>query len=816
MIQFRKLIIGMVSVFVVVITFVIYTNRGSSTEIVQTPNDRVDTLKRPDFTNSQKFGDSVIGEVDNAEFITRDLVTKEVTRIFGFEKMLNPEKNSEKMRLRKPYMEFFGDDHVCKITSDEGNFRIEKVMNEISPQTARLYGHVEIEIKFEDKGVPTTGTIYLEDLDYDSEKSAMATDKSVVAVFDNAVMEGTGMLLIYNSAKSRIEYFEIKDLDFIKIKDIAKMSKDRKEKPGNQSNVPAATDTPKANTNQKTEVAVAEKTDTSIVAKTTLKDAPKTAAVAKDAPESTATMLEKAVDYYHCRFLKDVKIHYGQELVVKSYEELNIKNLLFSQAQSKQQPKQSSTKQPAPAKPVESTKPVVSNEPVEGTEPVAAAKPVKSEKPYEPTEVILTCRQGFVVQLMSNMKSNNSRKKLVLASQPSTMANILAEIENKKLEDISSNQNLISVIPAVEMSEFPLDVEYENFASDAGVNDLEGVIVAEPTRFFAQKIDYNMTSNYAYATGPVKLLIYGKPDPNGGPDQEQIPLKITAKDNTEYFAIRDQIVFNGQVEGIRQTTSGEFVTENSVHGDQLIADLDSGTGENSISHISVLGKDVMLFSTRKAEEKVLSLVRLKCMRIDHDATEEFVLATGPGKIEINNSNVPVAEPSGDAPKKASETGATLKEPCYAWIDHFDSLKWNTVTNKVIADGKTDSLEIVYIPIIDKKTGKFGKSIYTAARNIEANFRTTELGRTELLDLTASDTVSFQERYSKDDVINTFIGDKLFYNAEQSQMLITGTKDNPCLANGVSADKINYNMVTGALVTKISGVSTIQLPPNPKR
>ena len=89
MIQFRKLIIGMVSVFVVVIVFVIYTNRGSSTEIVQTPNDRVDTLERPDFTNSQKFGDSVIGEVDNAEFITRDLVTKEATRIFGFEKMLS-------------------------------------------------------------------------------------------------------------------------------------------------------------------------------------------------------------------------------------------------------------------------------------------------------------------------------------------------------------------------------------------------------------------------------------------------------------------------------------------------------------------------------------------------------------------------------------------------------------------------------------------------------------------------------------------------------------------------------------------------------
>ena len=195
----RKVKIGLVAAAVVVIAFMIYSN-GSKNRQIEVPDDNVGMiLERPDFSITSKIGDSSVKGLKKFGYITRDPITKKVVRVFGFEKLLNPEKNSEKWRLQKPYMEFYGDEFECKITSDEGNFQLEEVMNKITPQNGRLYGDVQIHITFQNEGVPTDGVIYLKDLDYDSERSELATDNSVNAVFADANMVGTGMILMYTS-----------------------------------------------------------------------------------------------------------------------------------------------------------------------------------------------------------------------------------------------------------------------------------------------------------------------------------------------------------------------------------------------------------------------------------------------------------------------------------------------------------------------------------------------------------------------------------------------------------------------------------------
>lgn len=832
MIQFRKILIGMFAAGAVVLAFVIYTNMGKGTEILQPQSRNEDVLERPDFSSSSKFDSSGVGGVDNAEFFTRDEVTKKISRIFGFEKLLNPEANSEKWRLQKPYMQFFGDEFECKIFSDEGNFQIEKVMGVISPQNARLYGNVKLEITFQNEGVPTNGVIYLEDLDYDSERSELATDKSVKAVFDEAVMEGTGMILIYNSALGRIEYFEMKDLDFIRIKNLAMMSEDRKGEKG----VKGGEVVKVGDTSNGLKVAGG---DGSGGAKVDL------VVVAGAVAETDAQMVaDEKGDYYHCSFLKDVIIEYGNELVVKSFEELNIKNLIFSQGGNKQESSNKPTGV-ADSDKAESIDAVagspVSNEHAgvldsdkaeskdvvvaDGGAVNVAALDAGSEKTAdtstETTEVVLTCKEGFVLQLMSNVKSDTPRGGPVVKSLSDTLYTLLDEAGNAEVENDSVNDGLIFADGSAGFAGLPLGVGYANFAAadDAGQFDGDAVIVAKPTRFHATKIDYDMSAKYAYAAGPINLLIY---DPNADAGQEQVPINITAMDNAEYFGDRGQIVFNGEVVGSRKIADVDYVTENSVHGDQLFVDLESGADENSIRHISVVGKNVMLFSERKADEEVLSLVRLKCLRIDYDATDEFVEAMGPGVIEVDNSKVPVdADPGAEVIANSEDTASseenatseiTLKEPCYAIIDDFDSLKWYTVTNKLVVDGSSDSVKIQHIPVVN---GQFGKITYVAARNIEAKYKTTSDGRSELVALTASDTVSFMEK-DGDVVLNNFIGDNLFYDATKSNILITGTEGNPCLANGFNTDKISYNLATGELVTGISGPATIQLPPEPKR
>jgi hypothetical protein len=825
--QLRKIIIGLVAAAVVVIAFMIISNSSDSMPVEQTQGNDRSPIERHDFSETTKIGGSGISNAKNSGFITRDPITKKVIRIFSFEELLNPKKNSEKWRLKKPHMQFFGDEFECKITSDEGNFQVERVMGKLTPQNARLYGNVKLEIKFQNEGVPTEGIVYLDDLDYDSEMSKLDTDKSVRAVFKDAVMEGTGMRLIYNSAKSRIEYFEMKDLDFIRIKNLAMLSKDRKET-DTQTDAPTKSNVTEKNTTAKTTV------------KTTVKPA------ATTVNDTQSDQPQPQADYYHCRFLKDVIIEYGNELVVKGDDELNIKNLLFSQAS----PNQASTDPPAaeatPAK--DSSKETSTKEPSKETlakkpsqptvienvdmkKDAASDKPVvaqSSDVPEEATEVVLTCKQGFVVQLMSKVRTDKTQTLPVAKTIADTMATLLSDAGNAKAQkasDTNVDQGLIYVGASPKMDVLLPDTNYANFVAgadtktDTTTSKSQPAAQIMPTRFHAKKIDYDMTTKYAYATGPIDLLIYGEPDPNAGPDQPQVPINIKASESTEYFGFKGQVIFNGDVKGIRKVTDKLYVTVNTVRGDKLVVDLDSTGQANSISHVSVLGEDVGLLSTRKSslpdedidldkihtEEDFLTRISLECVRIDYDGANEFVLAKGPGEIVLNNSNAPTDESSNDDPN----TQVTLKEPCYALMEGFDSLKWYTVKKKVIVDGSSDSFKIQHLPVVD---GQYGKITLVLARNIEANFLTTPLGRTELSNLTASDTVSFQERYSANDVINSFIGDNLFYDVPKSKMVITGTERNPCMANGLNADKITYNLATGELVTGISGTSTIHVQP----
>ncbi|MCF7956392.1 MAG: hypothetical protein K9M75_11360 [Phycisphaerae bacterium] len=807
MIPMRKVKIGLIAAAAVIIFFLIYSKNSENSQIEQAQEQNRKVLGVPEF-GSLKIDESVIGPASKSGFITRDPITKKVVRVFGFGKLLNPEKNSgkdsEKWRLQDPYMQFFGDRFQCKITSDEGNFQMKEAMNKYTPQNARLYGNVKLEITFENQGVPTDGVVYLEDLDYDSERSELATDKSVKAVFDDVVMEGTGMILIYNSAKSRIEYFEMKDLDFIRIKDVAMLSKDRK----NAEDKTAAA----AGSNTTADETNGEAADE--VASDTTGDPVLAAADNDSAPEKSA---QEEIDYYHCRFLKDVNIEYGDELVVKGHEELNIKNLILSQSDSGQAASANSangktpdekTSGPASSQIADSKKNTDLKDASSGNSAAASAEPADASN--ETTEVVLTCKEGFVVQLMSNVNDDKHQTPPVASTFAETMTALMDKAQVVKPQNASGDHGLIYAGETAELIQPLPHIEYASFAEAVDSNPAPAIL-RKPTRFHARKIDYDMKAKYAYATGPINLLIYGDPDPNAGPDQPQIPINITARDNAEYFGDRDQVVFNGDVEGMRKIIDELYVTENTVHGDQLVVDLDSSANENSISHISVLGENVELFSKRKAAETILTLIRLKCQRIDYDASDEFVEAKGPGVIEIDNSNAPKVESS----EADSNNKITLQEPCYARIKDFDSLKWYTVANKVVADGSSDSVKIQHIPLVTDQPGReYGKVTYAAARNIEANFMTTADGRTELAALTASDTVSFKEIDGQNET-NNFIGDNLFYDVANSTMLITGTEGNPCMANGLSTDKITYNMATRELVTGISGTSTIQLPQKPE-
>jgi lipopolysaccharide export system protein LptA len=312
-----------------------------------------------------------------------------------------------------------------------------------------------------------------------------------------------------------------------------------------------------------------------------------------------------------------------------------------------------------------------------------------------------------------------------------------------------------------------------------------------PARFKAKKIDYDMTTGNALAAGPVTFIFYVR-DPNEtDPGAESVPIVITADDNAEFFRDENRVVFNGNVVGTRQTQKPAYLQKSTFSGDKLIVDLaENQAASTDIRHVAVVGRQVMTESIRSANDKVISHIRLSCKRIDYDAFEEIIVAAGPGDIQIDNKNAPLRPKKEEVDKKIS-----LQRQCYAWIEGFDKLRWFTVGNRITADGKTESVNMRYLPIVEEKMGQL---VEVVATHIEANFTEVASGQNELATLRTTGGVTYREEGGHE-----FIGDTLFYDALDSLLTIEGTDQVPSLLNNVLVDKIEYNLTTGDVKAELA-------------
>jgi hypothetical protein len=335
---------------------------------------------------------------------------------------------------------------------------------------------------------------------------------------------------------------------------------------------------------------------------------------------------------------------------------------------------------------------------------------------------------------------------------------------------------------------------YAKYTSDDPEEAASGDLWPE-TLFHARTINYDKTTGNAIALGPVKFTFYSEEDKNSEFSSVPRPSIITAAKNTEFFAGKDQtinrIVFNEDVVGTRKTQTPAYMQKNSFFGQQLIVDLAPGRGnssETNIKHITVREGKVKLESQRFVNELMLNHIRLTCSRIDYRTDDEVIIATGPGDIQINNENAPTLE-------KDDGAKISLKRPCFALIDGFDKLKWSIPKNYITADGKSRSVNMAYLPIAN---GQKGDIVRASATHLRADFIETVTGRNELTTLKASGGVYYEEQGG-----NKLRGDQLLYNVENSLMTITGSQGQQCFVNGALVPRIEYDLQTGKIKTKLS-------------
>lgn len=820
--KLRKIMIWCVAVSAILIVFRVYNRIAGVEKIVPPPKNEEEVIKAPTFNpDGSRIGSAMVEDVDEARYKFYDEVTKKLERELGFKKLLNPGDRSKKWQLREPYMFMYEDDFVCRITSEKGTVQVEAVNNNPTPTDAELYDNVVIRIQSR-AAVPAADTvIYMDRLLYNSERSEFYTNGPIKLVSEKAEMEGTGLVLIYNEAMNRIEFLKVIMLDYLRLKDVAAFSSPRSASVAKTSDAGSAKSTNAGGSRPKS-VARSEKPTgpKAVVAADTAVVAADTAAVAADTADEKVKAAPSPDDLYECTFSRDVVIEYGDEIIVEGADEISILNILWASESAKSKPAEGETGEdeasadsgsaketggsPLTAAASASTGPVGKED--TGSDTAGEDKAVEGAEGMG-VEVYITCKGGLVSKPMTSVYDSTEPPPIEASSASKGLgvsAVFSAEVPDMPVQrqpavkwaNLSGGVSEATVSAGDESTAGDDATKTPNAADEAsgaeGIGSQgESVAVQEegPAVFKTRSITYDMTTGSGWAQAPVELTFYPRLDKESDPNTVVLPVVITAEKNVQFLAnegrVVERIIFNRNVIGTRKAVTPLYVQTSRFFGEKLTVELNTGPKrelEGDISHIFVTEGNVKLESVRTAKERVVSHVKLSCERFDYDVALKMVFATGPGRIELNNANAPPAK------KVPGDKKPRLSGPCYAVIRGFERLTWFTEAMQINADGKADSVHLVYSPVVD---GELGDIISATTMRLQANFFPMPDGTNELATVITTGGIYYEEEGG-----NVFKGQDLLYDADKSLVTVTSTEKNNCFFNNTRVDWIEYEMDTG--------------------
>ena len=303
----RRFLIGLISFVVVFVGFWIYVG------LMDTPPIQVaDVSDVPDMDVSQtapgarSIGDTKPIEVGTARNFIYDPITKEIVTEYGFDELLNPGEGSSRWRVEKPYLIFYQEGGQYRIDANRGIFQVDTVGSKSAPsfKDAQLDEDVVIHITPCPGSQMAETTILMDDLMFSSERSEFATDGPVAIQSSQVQMDGYGLILIFNTGVGKIEYLQIKDLDFLRLRGFASSDSDF----GSDGNLTKG------------------KNESEMEAESAKQQA-------ADSQSQTLSPEEAEVDIfdlYQCAISNNVLIQYGDELLVSGADQVNIQNIDLS------------------------------------------------------------------------------------------------------------------------------------------------------------------------------------------------------------------------------------------------------------------------------------------------------------------------------------------------------------------------------------------------------------------------------------------------------------------------------------------------------
>ncbi len=742
--KLRKFVIGFISLAVLLAIYLLYSRAGK-TPPADTGAGFIDTVADSnvgglDGERVGMLGDVGVGTMRKAEYITLNEDTKEIEREFGFEELLH--KVRDIWEIKKPYMNIYRRNFKCYITADKGSVQFETAVGRSTPKDATFTGNVVIHILPEGSSDIKESHIYLDDLIFQSEKSQLSTAGPIKYVSEDAQMLGTGMEFVYDDELERLEYLKIVDLKSLCIKS------------SQAAFLPGAKTQPETQQPDEPAVAVDEQEAQPVAAQPEVEQT-------KAGPERS-----RRGEYYKCVFSKNVLIDSPEQLVFAD-EKVCINDIFWAKAsetgdegQATRDDGQGKT-QDGEQSPEQDRK--QSPERKRGDKPRAAKPDEPNEPPEKFEDTVVTCDAGFVVV------PKNSTRTLEEPAHGPTPTNT----------DVSVRQ-------------YPSVFDHAE----------------ERTTFIARRVDYNAATGDMDAVGESELKFYTsdaiQTDPNHpadaiqtDPNRPAIPVKVISQKQVRFLQALNRAIFEGGCSCTMVREDPNFQQTYTLLAPKLTIDLlkdtKDGSSTDGIEHLRADGGLVRLASVKTAKEKLLSGVELKCYQVDYDPGQALFVATGPGVINLDNSSVP--EPNDQGGR------FSLRKPCWASVDNFDTLTYFLDTNRIVADAGSQGLVIDYFPVVD---GKYGQQVTVTAGHIVALLTETAEGQTELLSLTASDGIIYKDQDKE------FVGSKLFYDAIKSIVTVHGDEFQSCYLDGNPVDAIEWDLKTDRIKADIVGPGALQL------
>ncbi|MFC1634835.1 hypothetical protein ACFL5Z_08335 [Planctomycetota bacterium] len=806
-----------------------------------------------------------VGPVRKARYITLNEKTKEVEREFGFEKLLHEVRDV--WEIEKPYMNVYRRNFKCFVTADKGQVQVETAVGRTTPKDATFSSNVVIHIVPIGTGGIKESFVYLDDIIFLSEKSLLSTAGPVRFESEDARMRGKGLELIYNEQAERLEYFKIADLESMsyRITDSQAAVFSSTQTPtesGTQTETQEPNDTMIANVSDeeetpptKAEPELPVEQQKGEYYKCVLNDN-----VLIDTPEQLIFADKKLL--IHDIFWDKAFLGQADEVDEDRTDTTEpTRPAVVQDPQSKSPTLQSSgDKAQSIAEPnVPITEPTEPNEapdekpsfivitcdggliivpkdstriPAEPAEAGVEATPSDTERHEQLDDG--TKRTWFFARTidyntvtgdmtgggLSKLTYYRTDANTTEANEPSSPVKITAR-EGAKYSKVSNQvvfSNCLCTMP------------------QAGLTEQRDVT------FTAPEITVDLPEEKSkqpdiLAAGPVELAFYMEPAaPDANPDitgedanlpmvegqsfdesniSALVPVTVNARTRARYSAALNQMAFEGDCQCTMLREDPNVIEEYVLLSERMTVDLAEDVNDRTsgpatgVEHLTATGEIVRLATTRTAKAdgafadvledpngtRLLGGVELKCRQFDYDAVQQLYWATGPGIIKLNNT-LP-ADPN------EQSRPFSLRDPCWAIVSGFDTLRYSLLDNRIFADAPLEEkLGIVYFPTT---TGEDSGDVSAEASHVEAFLRETAEGQTELATLNATGGVLYE-----DDRGHQFIGSELFYDHTLSIVKVKGDEVQPCYYNGILVDKIKYDVNADKVEFNVVGPGAIQL------